>query len=165
MRSSQEKVGDKLNIINTEWNISGIYEPGKLSHAIARMDELQKLTSNTGKISVMYLKADDPANVTTVEEELKTKLPNYSITRMSDLTTLMNPNSIPALHIFIRVVIGIAVVIGFIVTLLSMYMAILQRTREIGILKSLGGSEVFVMRLILAEAVILASAVRSSAFC
>jgi putative ABC transport system permease protein len=36
-----------------------------------------------------------------------------------------------------------------------MYMAILQRTREIGIIKSLGGSRSFIMRLILAEAVIL----------
>ena len=35
-------------------------------------------------------------------------------------------------------VIGIGVVIGFAVVSLSMYMAVLQRTREIGILKSLG---------------------------
>jgi len=74
---------------------------------------------------------------------------------MSEYTTLMNPNQIGPLRIFIRVVIGIAIIIGFAVTSLSMYMAILQRTREIGILKSLGGSRPFVMRLILAEAVIL----------
>jgi putative ABC transport system permease protein len=154
-QQARKHVGDKLTLINTEWNISGIYEPGKLAHAIASMKELQMLTGNTDKISVIYVKADDPANVTTVEEELKKTLPNYSITRMADLTTLMNPNSIPALHVFIQVVIGIAIIIGFIVTLLSMYMAILQRTREIGILKSLGGSKRFIMQLILAEAVIL----------
>ena len=37
---------------------------------------------------------------------------------------------------FIIVIIGIGVVIGFAVVCLSMYMAVLQRTREIGILKS-----------------------------
>jgi putative ABC transport system permease protein len=36
-----------------------------------------------------------------------------------------------------------------------MYMAVLQRTREIGILKSLGGSSAFIMRIILAEALIM----------
>jgi putative ABC transport system permease protein len=154
-QQTKKKVGDKLNMINHDWTVSGIYEPGKLAHAIARMDVLQQLTGNTGKISVVYVKADDPANIETVVKELQERLPNYGITRMSDYTTLMNPNQIGPLRVFIRVVIGIAVIIGFAVTSLSMYMAILQRTREIGILKSLGGSRTFVMRLILAEAAIL----------
>src|SRR6185312_3056232 len=50
---------------------------------------------------------------------------------------------------------GIGVVIGFSVVCLSMYMAVLQRTREIGILKSLGGSKGFILRIILAEALLL----------
>ena len=44
-------------------------------------------------------------------------------------------------------IIGIGVVIGFAVVCLSMYMAVLQRTREIGILKSLGASEGFILRI------------------
>ncbi len=153
----KKHVGDKLNMLNTDWNISGIYEPGKLAHAVTRMDVLQKLSGNTGKISVVYVKVDDPANVSTVIKELQDLpgLQNYPIYRMADLTTLMNPNNIGPLRIFLRVVIGIAVIIAFAVTSLSMYMAILQRTREIGILKSLGGSQRFIMLLILAEAVIL----------
>ncbi len=50
---------------------------------------------------------------------------------------------------------GIGVVIGFAVVCLSMYMAVLQRTREIGILKSLGGSKGFILRCILSEALLL----------
>ncbi len=156
-RQLNKHVGDKLNILNTLWNISGIYEPGKLAHAITSMPVLQRLSGNTGKISVVYIKADDQSNVDKVLKELEDlpALQGYGITRMSDLTTLMNPNNVAPLRIFIRVVIGIAVIIGFAVTSLSMYMAILQRTREIGILKSLGGSRTFIMRLILAEALIL----------
>jgi len=149
------KVGDKINLSNHEWNVTGIFQAGKLAHAIARMDRVQELIAATNKISVVYVKVDDPANIETVKKELEDKLANYPIIRMSDYTTLMNPNNIGPLRIFIRVVIGIAVLIGFAVTSLSMYMAILQRTREIGILKSLGGSRAFVMRLILAEAAIL----------
>jgi putative ABC transport system permease protein len=47
------------------------------------------------------------------------------------------------------------VVIGFAVVCLSMYMAVLQRTREIGILKSMGGSKGFILGIILAEALML----------
>jgi putative ABC transport system permease protein len=50
---------------------------------------------------------------------------------------------------------GIGVVIGFAVVCLSMYMSVLQRTREIGILKSLGASKTFILRIILAEAIVL----------
>jgi len=53
------------------------------------------------------------------------------------------------------VIMGIGVVIGFAVVCLSMYMAVLQRTREIGILKSLGGSKSFILRVILSEALLL----------
>ena len=56
---------------------------------------------------------------------------------------------------FILVIMGIGVVIGFAVVCLSMYMAVLQRTREIGILKSLGGSKSFILRMILSEALLL----------
>jgi len=45
--------------------------------------------------------------------------------------------------------------VGFAVVCLSMYMAVLQRTREIGILKALGASQSFILRIILAEAMVL----------
>jgi putative ABC transport system permease protein len=51
--------------------------------------------------------------------------------------------------------IGIAIVIGFAVVCLSMYMSVLQRTREIGILKSLGASRVYILELIVAEAFVM----------
>jgi putative ABC transport system permease protein len=151
----KKHVGDTVNMMNHDWHITGIFQPGKLAHAIAGMEVMQKLLGATGKISRIYVKVDDPANLETVVKELQEKLVGYGIVRMSDYTTLINPNQIGPLRVFINVVIGIAVIIAFAVTSLSMYMAILQRTREIGILKSLGGSRTFIMRLILAEAVIL----------
>src|SRR2546430_5356541 len=64
-------------------------------------------------------------------------------------------NNNPMLARFHDVMVGIAVFIGFAVVCLSMYMAVLQRTREIGILKSLGASRGYMLELIVAEAFVM----------
>jgi putative ABC transport system permease protein len=148
-------VGDRITILNTPWRVCGIYEGGKLAHIVFPLGVLQQKTSNIGKVSQIYLKLDDPANTAAVVQDLGSKLPDYPIYSMDDFTSLYNVNNIPALREFIIVIMAIGVIIGFAVVCLSMYMAVLQRTREIGILKSLGASQVFILRIILTEAVIL----------
>ena len=56
---------------------------------------------------------------------------------------------------FIYAIVALAVVIGFLVVLLSMYTAILERTREIGILKSLGATNGFIVTVLLREVAVL----------
>jgi putative ABC transport system permease protein len=53
-------------------------------------------------------------------------------------------------------VIGVALVIGFIVIFQAMYTAVMERTREIGILKSLGASKFYIVNVILRETLLLA---------
>jgi len=148
-------VGDRIVILNTPWRVSGIIEGGKLAHIVFPLGVLQEKTSHIGQVSQIYLKLDDAANTAAVVEGLKEKLPDYPIYSMAEFTSLYNVNNIPALREFIIVIMAIGVVIGFAVVCLSMYMAVLQRTREIGILKSLGASQFFILRIILTEAVIL----------
>jgi putative ABC transport system permease protein len=62
----------------------------------------------------------------------------------------------PGFKIALNVVIGIAVIIGFLVIFQSMYTAVMERTREIGILKSMGGSQWYIVRVVLREASVLA---------
>jgi putative ABC transport system permease protein len=148
-------VGDRITILNTPWRVCGIIEGGKLAHIVFPLGVLQEKTSNVGKVSQIYLKLDDPAHTAAVVAGLKEQLPDYPVYSMAEFTSLYNVNNIPALREFIIVIMAIGVVIGFAVVCLSMYMAVLQRTREIGILKSLGASQVFILRIILTEAVIL----------
>jgi putative ABC transport system permease protein len=95
---------------------------------------------------------DDPAHVDEVVASLKGRYDGYPIMSIAELKSLISVDNIPMLSAFLTIVMGIGVVIGFLVVSLSMYMAVLQRTREIGILKSLGATKGFVMGLILAEA-------------
>ena len=147
--------GGKLNVLNRPWNIAGVVEPGKLAHLFVDIHVLQNLIGATGKISQVYIKLDDPRNTTAVIDYLKNRYEGYPAYSMRDLASYYSVSNIPLLQGFIRAVMGIGVVIGFTVVSLSMYMAVLQRTREIGILKSLGASKRFIMAIILVEAGVL----------
>jgi len=148
-------VGDPISMLNRSWHIAGIVEPGKLAHIFLPIAVLQDLTGCTGKVSQVYLKVDNQSNLEAAFNQLKDKYVDFPIYTMQAFTSLVSVQNIPLLAGFINAVIGIGVVIGFAVVSLSMYMAVLQRTREIGILKSLGASNRFVLGMILAEALIL----------
>jgi len=157
-RQHKLHAGDRVtDVLNHNWHVSGVAEGGKLARLAVPMRTLQDLTGNTGKVSQIFVKADNPANITEVLAGLKTLLPTYNIYTMEEFTSLLTVENVQggALSTFIDVMVGIGVVIGFAVVLLSMYMAVLQRTREIGILKALGASRWFILKIILAEAVVM----------
>jgi putative ABC transport system permease protein len=149
------KVGQKIELGHHEWTVVGIVEPGKLSHIFCNIKVLQDLYSSKGMISQVYLKLDDPKNTDSVIQDLKSKLPDYPIYSMQELLDLISPEKVPYLSQFIFVIIGISVVISFAVVALSMYMAVLQRTREIGILKAIGASRSFILTLIVSESLVV----------
>jgi putative ABC transport system permease protein len=152
-RQLKVHVGDTISgVLNHKWRVSGIYASGKLARLVLPIEVVQDLTSNNDKVSLIYVKVDMPANINTVVGELKNLLPNFEIRSVEEYLSVVTVDAVPGLSTFIHVMIGIAIVIGFAVVCLSMYMAVLQRKREIGILKSLGASRLYVMELIVAEA-------------
>jgi putative ABC transport system permease protein len=155
-REKKLHVGDKLRLINHEWRIAGIFESGKLARLCVRLPVLQELMGNPNHLSQIYIKATDQAHVQPVLTELRAKLPGYPIYTMEEFTSLLTVNSVGLLRNFIGVVIGVAVVVGFIVVFMAMYTAVLERTREIGILKAVGASSNFILNLLLRETLLLA---------
>jgi len=85
-------------------------------------------------------------------------LEDYQVMTMEEWYSLMTPDHIPALNIAMRVVVGIAVIIGFLVIFQSMYTSVLERTREIGILKSMGASNLTIVGVVLQETALLSLA-------
>ena len=148
--------GDTVNMVAHNWHIAGIFESGKLTRIAVRLPVLQELTGNPGRLSQIYIKLDDPSKAKEVVAELHQKMSTYPIYTMEEFTSLLTVNSVGLLHNFIGVVIGIAVVVGFIVVYMAMYTAVLERTREIGILKAMGASANLILNLLLKEALALA---------
>jgi len=155
-RQNKLSVGSKVNLLNRDWRVSGIVEPGKLARIVIPRETLQDLTGNTGKLSQIFLKLKDPSRVDQVVAGLRERLPGYQIFSIEEFTSMFSVENVPALRAFINIVIGLSVVVGFLVVFLSMYTAVLERTREIGVMKALGASPVYVLNILFRETVLLA---------
>jgi len=138
--------------------VVGIVEHGKLSRKFLPIGTLQELIGAQGKASMFYVKLDDPRNADVVVKQVLATpgMEKYTVRSMKEYLSLLTPESLPGLNKFIDVVVGVSMIIGFIVIFQAMYTAVMERTREIGILKSLGASKFYIVNLILRETILLA---------
>jgi putative ABC transport system permease protein len=156
-RSKNLRAGRMVDLGNGHlWRVCAVVEPGKLSQLFAQIRPLQEMYSATNQISAIYVQVDQPANINAVKADLENTLEDYKVFTMQQLIDLVSVDNVPILKGFTRVVIGISVIVGFLVVLLTMYTAVLERTREIGILKALGASPGYVLGVLLREALLLA---------
>jgi len=158
--SKNVHVGDKIEVLNHQFTVSGIVEHGRGARKFLPIKTLQGLIGAEGKASVFYLKLDNPANADAVVKEVHDThgMENYMVRSMQEYLSMMTPGRLPGLIQFLEVVIGVAMVIGFIVIFQAMYTAVMERTREIGILKSLGASKMYIVNVVLRETILLAIA-------
>ncbi len=155
MQSKHVKVGQKFQLLNHEWNVVGIVEHGKGSRIFVPLSTLQSLSGSTDKASLFYIKCTRPEHTEDVIAEIKGILPNYTLTAIKDYVSMITTTSIPGLNVFVDAMIGLAVCIGLLVIFLTMYTTVIERTRDIGVLKSLGANSPFIVRAVLCESAML----------
>ena len=156
--SKHLKVGDTIETLHHPFRICGIVEHGKGAREFIPIATLQDLNGAIGKASIFYVKLDDANNADAVVAMIK-NIPGrqeYGVPSLKEYLSLMTSASIPGLNTVIDVVIGIAMVICFIVIFQAMYAAVMERTREIGILKSLGADKLYIVNVVLRETLLIA---------
>jgi putative ABC transport system permease protein len=154
-RAKKLKLGQTLHILEHDFHVAGIVEHGKGARLFVLMSTLQEMSGAHDKASVFFIKCDRTDHTAAATDEVRELLPRYEVRPLKDYISLMTSSNLPGLGAFINVMIGIAVAIGFLVTFLSMYTTIIERTREIGVLKSLGASKTYIVEIILSETSLL----------
>jgi len=152
------KVGQSIQVLGNSFRICGIVPHGKGGRKFLPLTTMQELTGAEGRASVFYVKLDNPANMDAVTQAIKEKqgMEQYAVRSMSEYLSMMTPDNLPGFNVAIEIVIGIAIIVGFLVIFQSMYTAVMERTREIGILKSLGASKLYIVNVVLRETLLLA---------
>jgi putative ABC transport system permease protein len=150
-------VGDVIQIQSHAFRICGIVEAGKGGRKMVPIETLGELMGSSGKASLFYIKTDSEANQGLVRQEILAVpgMSQYIVQTMHEWLSLMTPDHIPGFNIALNVVTVIATLVGFLVIFLSMYTAVLERTREIGILKSMGASKTAIVSMVLRESILM----------
>jgi putative ABC transport system permease protein len=156
----QHHVGDTIKTMDRPFRISGIVESGKGGRKLLPIDTMGALMGADGKASIFYIKSDDVANEQAIIDEIHaTKgLQDFPVQTMDEWLSQMTPQNLPGFNLALYIVTSIAVVVGFLVIFQSMYTAVLERTREIGILKSMGASKATIVSVVLRETAVMAVA-------
>jgi putative ABC transport system permease protein len=153
-------VGDTIPIKGHAFRICGIVEHGKGGRKFVPIRTLGGLMGNPDNASLFYVRSDDLRNQQAIVDEIHSTpgLQQYQVQTLEAWMSMMTPAHLPGFNIALNVVISIAVIVGFLVIFQSLYTAVMERTREIGILKSLGASKLYIVNVVLREALLVAAA-------
>jgi putative ABC transport system permease protein len=154
-KAKHVKVGDTYNLLNHDWHVAAIIEHGKGARLFVPLATLQDLVGAHDKASIFLLKCTRAEHTEDVMDEIRHVLPGYTIRPLKDFLSLMTSTNIPGLQTFINAMIALAICIGLLVIFLTMYTTVIERTRDIGVLKSLGADQSFIVRSLLTESAAL----------
>jgi len=147
------KVGDEIEVFDRPFRVVGIYEPESLARIKVPLATMQHQL-NRQLCSLLLVKLADPAKQEEVSAQIKERFADYSVTMTRDLPILIARGT-PALQTFLSVVIALSIIVSSLVILLTMYTTVAERTRQIGVLKSLGASKSWIAGQIEKEALLI----------
>lgn len=150
-------IGSKIKIFDRDFTIVGIYEPINGGRVKIPLTTMQKEYGSEGFGTTIFVAAQDPAQQEVLATQLNKQFPEVRLVFTRDIPDLYT-QGVPALNVFVKVVVGVAIAISLLVILLAMYTTVTERTRQIGILKALGMSNAKIAWVIEQEALLVSLA-------
>lgn len=154
METDKFKIGDTYEIFGENKKIVGVFSPPSGARIKLSLAAMQDALQAPNKSTYILVKLKDGADVAAVADRINRELPGNKINLTRDLV-IDAQDRIPGLKTFLRVLVGLGAFVSTIFVLLSMYTTITERRKEIGILKSLGASKSFIIKVIEGEAFLI----------
>lgn len=153
-QSKHLKVGSQVTLLNHVFTVSGIVAHGKGARYFIPLKTAQDLAGAENRVSMFYVRSKGDTEGT--RASILRLDPQNSVRSLSEYVTLMTSSNLPQLRPFTRTMVALGIVISFLVVLLNMHTLVMERTREIGILKSLGAGKLYIVNVVLRETLVIA---------
>ena len=147
-----KSVGDALRITGATYRIVGIYETGDAledSGALMDLAEAQSLLGKPRQLSLFYIRLKNPQLADRLTERVDRLWPDLELSGASEFAD--RQLLVDVMDAYVWVIGGLAIVIGGVGMMNSQLMAVVERTREIGLLRAVGWSSRRVLLMILGE--------------
>jgi putative ABC transport system permease protein len=151
---NKHAIGDSIEILGDQYKIVGVFSPPSGARIKLSLGAMQKALKAENKCTYILVKVRTGADVDAVAARIDEKLPGNKINLTRNLI-IDAQDRIPGLNTFLKVLVGLGAFVSTIFVLLSMYTTITERRKEIGILKSLGASKSFIIKVIEGEAFLI----------
>lgn len=154
--SLHKRLGDTVRLGGRPFRIVGLFESGvgfQDSGAVVDLREAQALFEKPRQVSFYQVKLRDPARADAVIAELTRRFPKIAVSRSSDLVD--NTRDFQTTRLLMNVLSSIAVLVGSVGVVNTVLMSVLERTREIGVLRAVGWRRRRVLGQIAVESVLL----------
>jgi len=134
------KIGDRVKGLGRDLTVVGVYEPEAGARVKVPLATMQDALGARDKCSMIFVRCRNAGEQEAVAARILEKFPDHRVLFTRDLPQLF-AMGFSGFNVFLNVVKGLATVISLLVILLTMYTTVAERTRQIGILKSLGASK------------------------
>jgi putative ABC transport system permease protein len=152
MREDKANIGDEIELFGgKKYKIAGVFSPPSGSRIKMSLAAMQEALEAQNKCTYILVKIKDGYEAEQVAKNIDQILPNNKI-QLTKNIIINSTERVPALNLFLKVLVGLGAFVSTIFVLLSMYTTITERRKEIGILKSLGASKSFIVTVIESEA-------------
>jgi ABC-type antimicrobial peptide transport system permease subunit len=146
-------VGDAVRVTGSVFRVVGIYQTGDAFEdggGMLLLKDAQELLGKPRQVSIFYIRLKDPG----LRERFMTRIervwPDLSLSGVQEFADSQTMSDM--LRGYVWVVGGLAIIIGGVGMMNAQLMSVMERTREIGVLRAVGWSSKRVLWMILAEA-------------
>lgn len=152
----QKQVGDTIELSNSRFKVVGIFESGNAWEAlggVVSLRDAQALAGRPRKVTMYGVRLVDPKMASQVAERINMEFPEVHAALAGEFV-----DQLPDMEVMDEMmggISGMAIFVGGIGVMNAMLMAVLERTREIGVMRALGWRRRAMLGLILRESLLI----------
>lgn len=155
-----ELVRDRLSVAGRDYRVAGVIAPTggrEDSMVFGQLGEVQSLLGKPGQLSLIEVSAlckDCP--VSDIVAQIGAQLPNAKVSALQQAVRART-EAVERLTRFAAAVAGVVLLIGALMIFTTMTAAVVERTKEIGVLRAIGFRRAHIVKEMMLEVVVISS--------